>query len=674
MLPFCRLGRFPWCCCPWTRTRTRRVRGLRGPLVTLAVLAAALRVGPVRADSVLSFVYTPAPRAQIAIWIEDAKGQFLATVALTEAVAFRGIGNRPGASEMNSGYRWPYGRREGVLPIWAHRRASAPGAKLFPRVIYQSRVEGFASRTASDQSPDAYYCLQFDSSKAEQDQLDAVSCATPFSSDKGCYLTTKDLSAHYAEPYEAQKGQGIRQPMPLNSVYPPRMDVKRCGADQGCFDTADVDRFVTDTRAVMPEIDAITIATPPGDLQQRVLFSVPKDWPSGAYAAFIEVNVEGDYNARWNKDTYPTASTPVDDWDQYTQMYGYAYRGQPSLVWKVTFNLPGSGQADVAASTADPVGRSSWDVWSSDYGKLEPISFDASDPHAISNTVAHSGASRLAASAMGQRFALSSLSAAMPTKPPVGTGEAGTNSQGGVGGSTAGSGAAGAAGAAVIGSAAGTGGADGSPGAPAVSPVGPVEDLLLQPDGNRLYTHTWVRLRMRAAWSELPLHAYEVRVATEPISDDDSFIRNGRQAKTAAQDPEGLSLPTAVPAGNWIEAGVGDLFAETHYYIAVRATDQLNRHGPIKVAEITTTTRQFATVTPCFVASVAYGSPLANEVGALRRVRDRYLLPQTFGRAWVAEYYRVGAHAAAWIRPHSALRTALRAMLTPLVRLAHALD
>jgi hypothetical protein len=48
---------------------------------------------------------------------------------------------------MNSGYHWPYGRREGVLPIWAHRRAAAPGAGQFPRVIFQNRAEGYASRT-----------------------------------------------------------------------------------------------------------------------------------------------------------------------------------------------------------------------------------------------------------------------------------------------------------------------------------------------------------------------------------------------------------------------------------------------------------------------------------------------------------------------------------------------
>src|SRR4051812_13952140 len=111
---------------------------------------------------VLELQYTPTSRAQIAIWLEDGDGTFLSTVRLTEAVARRGIGNRPGASQMNSGFRWPYGRREGALPVWATRRAAAPDAKQFHRVIFQDRKsEGLASRTADDFSVDNYYCLSF---------------------------------------------------------------------------------------------------------------------------------------------------------------------------------------------------------------------------------------------------------------------------------------------------------------------------------------------------------------------------------------------------------------------------------------------------------------------------------------------------------------------------------
>src|SRR4051794_31330684 len=122
--------------------------------------------------------FTPTERAQIAIWIEAADGTFLNTVGLTQAVSVRGIGNRPGSSQMNSGYHWPYGRREGVLPVWAHRRAAAPGAGQFPRVIFQNRSEGWASRLCEDSTLDAYFCLSFTAESTRREGLDAISCAS----------------------------------------------------------------------------------------------------------------------------------------------------------------------------------------------------------------------------------------------------------------------------------------------------------------------------------------------------------------------------------------------------------------------------------------------------------------------------------------------------------------
>ena len=52
----------------------------------------------------------------------------------------------------------------------------------------------------------------------------------------------------------------------------------------------------TNARAVMPDIDAVTMATPPADIEQTVMFSVPDDWPDGDYVAYLEINTEGDYN------------------------------------------------------------------------------------------------------------------------------------------------------------------------------------------------------------------------------------------------------------------------------------------------------------------------------------------------------------------------------------------
>ncbi|HTU62016.1 MAG TPA: CFI-box-CTERM domain-containing protein, partial [Polyangiales bacterium] len=205
---------------------------------------------------------------------------------------------------------------------------------------------------------------------------------------------------------------------------------------------------------------------------------------------------------------------------------------------------------------------------------------------------------------------------------------------------------------------------------------GPVRDLELSKHEQLLHAHKWVHLRLRAVDSAVPLHAYEVRVATEPMKDETTFIRQGRQAKNASEAKEGpshLQLPTDVPAGEWIDATIGDLYEQTHYYVGVRARNVNNQAGPIAFAEFTTPKREFATVSPCFIATVAYGSPLAEEVGVLRRLRDRYLLSNALGRALVNVYYRYGAEVASWVRPYPTIRRALRFVLAPLVALAEPL-
>lgn len=695
-LPFLRA-----CKTSWSRSARSVLASVLGCVLASAPLL--LRPGFVRADgeasAVLELRFKPTARAQIALWIEDAEGRFLATVGLTEAVAYRGLGNRPGASQMNSGYRWPYGRREGVLPVWASRRASAEGAKQFSRVVFQDRVEGYASRTGNDQSVENYYCLQFGAEKSNRDSLDAVSCATVFNSDKGRYMQSTDASAEYGEPWEKLPSQemltteGPDALLPMHSLYPPRMDITRCTLS-GCYDHADSARYADDARDVMPEIDAVTMATPPGDVEQRVLFSVPSTWAAGDYLAFIEVNVEGDYNSRWNDTTFPTPMTSSSRWDSWATDYGYPYRGQPSLVYAVPFTLDELGEHSF--TTDMPSGRSSWDAWASSQGQMAQVSFENSDIDRITNDpqgAPGSGVDRLRLlDDDGQRFVVTTaLADALPEPTEPGTpdptgGQAGSAPAGAGAGGTyappyAGSSAPDAdAGVAGEGSSTEPGSMNGTildgTGSAAAGRVGAIHDLVLSHHDEPLRAHTWIHMRFRAAESDAELHAYDVRVSTEPITDETTFLRNGRPAKNATDDAEGatsLMLPVDVEAGDLIDSDVGDLVAQTRYFVAVRAKDRWNRTGPISVAEITTKARRFATVTPCFVATAAYGSSLAGEISVLRRVRDRFLASHAPGRALVSAYYEAGPVLAGVVREHAWLRDAVRIVLSPIVAVARAL-
>jgi hypothetical protein len=72
----------------------------------------------------------------------------------------------------------------------------------------------------------------------------------------------------------------------------------------------------------------------------------------------------------------------------------------------------------------------------------------------------------------------------------------------------------------------------------------------------------------------------------------------------------------------------------------------------------------------CFIATAAYGTPLAGQIGALRDLRDSTLLGNALGAAFTDAYYRVSPPAAAYIATRPALRAAARVLIAPIVWLA----
>jgi hypothetical protein len=591
-------------------------RFLSSSVLGLALLSFAPAAS---AQRVVEIEYTPTRRAQMAVWIASEDGTYLRTLALTQSVALYGIGNRPGALQMNSGFRWPYGRREGVLPVWAHARAAAPGATPFRRVIFQDRLsEGHASRSASDFSRDDYFCLSFNAAASQQNALDAVTCASVFNSDKGRYITQEDVNEGYREPAESAPNVQASYLLGLDSLYPPRRDVRRC-TTPGCYDHADVDLFNSDARRVMPEIDAVTTATPPGDVQQRLMFSVPEDWTSGTYYVFVEINVEGDYGPEWGPTQYPTprsgAGLLSEQWDYWAMNYGYPYRGQPSVVYRVPVRI---GASEVVTEDA-PFGYGSLEGRGPDAGDITPIDGSIVDDP---DMAPGSGADRLRADASGTRIRVraQAAEACATNRPP----EA-------------------------------------------------IQGLEVSQYHERRDAHRYAHLAFVAPTDDEGVVAYEVRYGDEPITDVASFLR-ARPANAASMEIEALQLPVNVPPGDAIEVDLGGLSFERHYWFAVRAIDACNTASEIAVTEYTTPAIQFTTVSPCFVATAAYGTPMADEIGVLRRFRDRHLRTNVVGQALVDAYYAVGPDLAAVIAEDDDRREAVRELLAPVVALARWLD
>jgi hypothetical protein len=69
----------------------------------------------------------------------------------------------------------------------------------------------------------------------------------------------------------------------------------------------------------------------------------------------------------------------------------------------------------------------------------------------------------------------------------------------------------------------------------------------------------------------------------------------------------------------------------------------------------------------CFIATAAYGTPMAEEIEILREFRDRYLLTNPAGQAMVDFYYGVSPPVAEFINEHPSLKPIVRAGLLPAV-------
>jgi len=288
-------------------------------------------------------------RPQIAVWIEKKDGSYLTDLFVTRSIGMLGLGNRPGNGWMKSDFRWPYGRRPQSLPVWAYHRGKTYGYVMMGGKCSPVCPPDFQGSPSDDDntiayhgpvsSTENYYCSPSGWRIQKMNGVDVVSCASAFYGSKGYYVAGK------------------------NSHYPPRADLSMTGGN----DSADVKRFAPDN-----DVAAISGATPPnGKLIDPIRWFADSLIPDDDYILFVEVGIEGDFNAYWP--TGKATPEPHAEWDHL----GKDPFGQPSIVYKVPFRLDKSGRV---ATVTDYVG---YGDFKGESGKLNPPD----------NTISQSGGS-----------------------------------------------------------------------------------------------------------------------------------------------------------------------------------------------------------------------------------------------------------------------------------------
>lgn len=317
-------------------------------------------------DILIEFHFKPVANAQIALWLATPDGNVVKQVMVTQATATLGIGNRPGRRDFLSSWRFPYGPREGVLPIWAHARD-----KDYPKLVFYDDDPSDQDSLGwheNSSSAEPYFCRPLSASEHETISTDTMTCPSPsvFQSDKGKFSTAR-------------------------SVYPPRGDLVEF-EDGG--DSADVPEFST-----LNDLDMVTKATPVGGVPVLFTATIPEALAEGPLVAWIEVNLEDDQNTDW---AFAREEHYIDP---RLSGFGIPYLGQPSVVYKVEFN----------PARANFRGTDQY----AGYSDLTGANGDIQDPDGSINVSEGSGADRLSIYTLnGQTFRFGVYSHGSPDAEP----------------------------------------------------------------------------------------------------------------------------------------------------------------------------------------------------------------------------------------------------------------
>jgi len=127
----------------------------------------------------------------------------------------------------------------------------------------------------------------------------------------------------------------------------------------------------------------------------------------------------------------------------------------------------------------------------------------------------------------------------------------------------------------------------------------------------------------------------------------------------------------SIDVGNSTSCVISGLQAGATYYMAVTAYDDSRNESGFSNEIVYAASQESSPASSsgnrCFIATAAFGSPMAPEVALLRAFRDSYLLTNSPGRLFVDFYYRVSPPIADFISRDENLKKLTRLVLTPLI-------
>jgi hypothetical protein len=122
-----------------------------------------------------------------------------------------------------------------------------------------------------------------------------------------------------------------------------------------------------------------------------------------------------------------------------------------------------------------------------------------------------------------------------------------------------------------------------------------------------------------------------------------------------------VSLVAQPDEGCWFEKWSGDVGTIAN---VTAASTTIKVDGPYSIRA------DFGGAGGCFIATAAYGTPMAEEIQVLREFRDEYLVPDPVGEALVDFYYQVSPPVAEFISEHPTLKLVVRAGLLPAIAMS----